>query len=54
MAKKNPLPRNRTRGPVWGVTLPLVAKKPGGGPKKRPGGQKKGPGGQKKGGQKKR
>jgi hypothetical protein len=52
MAQKNPIPRNRTRGPVWGVTLPLVAKKAGGGP--RPGGQKKGPGGQKKGPRKKK
>jgi hypothetical protein len=54
MAKKNPLPRNRTRGPVWGLSLPAVDKRAAGGPQKRPGGQKKGPGGQKKGPQKKR
>jgi hypothetical protein len=46
MAQKNPIPRNRTRGLVWGVTLPAGNKRAGGGPQKRPGGQKKG--GQKK------
>jgi hypothetical protein len=42
MAKERPIPRNRARGPVWGVTLPAVAKKPGGGGPKRGGGAKKG------------
>ena len=27
MASKNPIRRNATRGPVWGVKLPAVAKK---------------------------